>query len=1259
MTNKVDLEKFTGQNDFNMWRIKMEALLITQGLGDAIDPVIKSENTEASSSRTPEQMAEIDKKARSTIILSLGDSVIREVAKEKTVAGLWAKLEQLQSLSLEEVKSALGTKKLKDKQDNSESESSEGLMARGRSEKREYKGKKQGRSKSKQKHLKCFHCHKEGHFKRDCPERKTKQKEPKEKSGNAAIATEETSFETAEVLIATKEKTQGQWVLDSGCTFHMSPNRNYFTTYQSCDGGMVLMGNNSVCKVVGIGTVSLKMYDDMVRELTQVRHVPELKRNLISIGMRDQTGCVIKAENGTLKVIRGSIVIMKGTKQNGLYVLNGHTTVGEASVTEKSEDKAKLWHLRLGHMSERGLKELKKKGVFGSDKLSSLGFCEDCILGKASRLKFESAVHSTKERLAYIHSDLWGPAQVDSLGGCRYFLSLIDDYSRMVWVYVLKTKDEVLERFKRWKILVETQTSLKVKALRTDNGMEFCNKEFGDFCERHGIMRHKTVIHTPQQNGLAKRMNRTLMDKVRCMLLYSKLPKSLWAEALNTACYLVNRSPSTAIECKTPIELWSGRVADYSKLRIFGCVAYAHVKQGKLEPRALKCRFLGYPDGVKGYRLWCIDLKPPKCIISRDVTFNESEILNNSKATESKEYRSEIKPGSIQFQVESHEQDMIESETEEDAGRVADGSDGVQESEPAENENNSYQLVRDRKRRAVRPPKRYAVADLIAYALTAAQEINEEEPRTYKEAINNRDKLKWKKAMDEEIESLMKNGTWKLIVRPEKRKTVSCKWIFKIKEGISDAEPSRFKARLVARGFTQREGIDFNEIFSPVVKHASIRVILALVAIQDMYLEQMDVKTAFLHGELQEEIVMEQPEGYVVSGKEDHVCLLKKSLYGLKQSPRQWYLKFDSFMTKHAYKRSNYDCCVYFKDIGDGKMIYLMLYVDDMLIACHSINEISHLKDLLSSEFDMKDLGAARKILGMEIIRDRRRKLMFLTQQGYVKKVLLRFGMHEFKSVQTPLANHFKLSAAQCPQTDAEQGKMARIPYSSAVGSLMYAMVLTRPDISHAVSIVSRFMANPGYEHWRAVQWIMRYLKSTMEFGLLYGGLKQEGHKLVGYVDSDFAGDLDKRRSQTCFIFTLGGCTVNWKATLQSVVALSTTEAEYTAAAEAFKEAIWLKGMVSELGAKQETVEVYCDSQSAIHLSKNQTHHERTKHIDVKLHFVRLEVSKGTVKMLKESSDSENDDQSDSDSDGGLDYCIGDDNDDDDDGDGLDFSSDY
>ncbi|KAH9734079.1 hypothetical protein KPL71_017263 [Citrus sinensis] len=586
---------------------------------------------------------------------------------------------------------------------------------------------------------------------------------------------------------------------------------NYFTTYQLCDEGMILMGNNSMCKVVGIGTVSLRMFDGVVRELTQVRFVLDLKRNLISIGMLDRTGCVIKAENGVLRMIKGSIVIMKGIKENGMYVLNRHTAVGEASVTDSGRNKAMLWHLRQ---------------IF--------------------QAKFETEAHTTKEKLGYIHFDLWGPAQVTSL------------------------------------------------------------------------------------------------------------------EALNTACYLVNKSPSTAIGCKTQIELWLGRIADYSKLRIFGCIAYAHVKQGKLEPRALKCMFLGYPEGVKGHRLWS--------------HVNSSELG--------------VKSDKVKFQVEPHNLKELELEIES-VGKELE-----------------------------------AVADLIAYALTAAYELNDDEPRTYQEVITSKKKLEWTKAMDEEMASLMKNKTWELIIKPEKRKIVNYKWIFKIKEEIPGAEPRRFKARLVARGFTQKEGIDFTEVFFPVVRHASIRIILALVAVQDMHLEQMDVKTAFLHGELQEAIIMQQPKGYMVSRKGDQVCLLRRSLYGLKQSPRQWYLR----------------------------------------------EEIDHLKKLLSREFEMKELGEAKRILGMDIIRDRSKKVVFLTQQSYINRVLV---------------------------------------------SLMYTIVLTRPDISHPVSIVSKFMANPSYEYWRVVQWIMRYLKGTLEVGLVYGGKDSNGHTLIGYVDANFVGDLDKRRSQT------------------------------------------------------------------------------------------------------------------------------------------------
>ncbi|KAH9672650.1 hypothetical protein KPL70_017818 [Citrus sinensis] len=928
MGSKVDLEKFTGQNDFNMWKIKMEALLITQGLGEAIDPVTKLEGSKASSSKTLEQVAEMDKKARSTIILSLGDSVIREVAKERIVAGLWAKLENLYM-----------TKSLANKL---------------------YIKKKMFSLKMIEGASLAEHV---DEFNKVCDELGT--------------IDEGLSDESKALLLISSLPKSYEHFMDA-----------------------LLYGRQTLSLEevkYALGTKKLKDKQDN----------PESKSN--------QTGCVIKAEKGVLRVIKGSMVIMKGIKQNGMYVMDGHTVVGEASVTDSKWNRSMLWHLRMGHTSERG---------------------------KSSRLRFETAAHTTNEKLEYIHSDLWGPAQVNSLGGCRYFLTFIDDFSRMVWVFALKSKDEVLEKFKNWKTFVENHTGMKVKTLRTDNGLEYWNKLFEEFCEKN--------------------------------------------EALNTACYLVNRSPSTAIDCKTPMELWSGRRADYTKFRIFGCTAYAHVKQGKLESKALKCRFLGYPEGVKGYRLWCVDSKPPQCIISRDVRFHEEELLNKPRSPDNN-IESGTETDKMKFQVEPQNLKEPEPETK---GAETEPKAGV-EHESTESEEDTYQLAKDRKRRTIRPPKRYTVADLIAYALNAAQKLNDDEPMTYQEAITGKNKLEWKRAMDEEMTSLIKNKTWTLIEKPDKRKP--------------------------------NEGIDFTEVFSPVVRHASIRVILALVAVQDMHLEQMDVKTAFLHGELQEEIVMQQPEG----------C--------------------------------SYDCCVYFKEISGGGMIYLLLYVDDMLIACHDMEGINHLKKLLSRKFEMKELGEAKRILGMDIIINRSKKSLFLTQQNYIQKVLVRFGTNEAKQVQTPLASHFKLSAAQCPQTEAEQPKMACIPYSSAVGSLMYAMVLTRPDISHAVSLVSRFMANPGYEHWRTVQWIMRYLKGTLE----------------------------------------------------NMVALSTTEAEYTAAAEALKEAIWLKGMITELGAKQESVTVYSHSQSAIHLSKNRSHHEKTKHIDVKLHFVRLEVSRGAVKLLK------------------------------------------
>ncbi|GJZ13145.1 retrotransposon protein, putative, ty1-copia subclass [Tanacetum coccineum] len=419
-------------------------------------------------------------------------------------------------------------------------------------------------------------------------------------------------------------------------------------------------------------------------------------------------------------------------------------------------------------------------------------------------------------------------------------------------------------------------------------------------------------------------------------------------------------------------------------------------------------------------------------------------------------------------------------------------------------------------------------SNMAAYAFVAAEEEDTHEPLTYQEAVAYADSSKWKAAIKEEMDSLRKNKTWELVYHPAGQKLVSCKWLFKIKEGIEGVQKPRYKARLVARGFTQRADIDYNEVFSLVVRHTSIWVILALTTYKDYELEQIDVKTAFLHGNLEEVIYLKQPPGYEQ---------------------------------------------------------------DDMLIACKSKAEIGSTKSLLKKDFDMKELGEAKKILD------------------------------DGKSVKMSLGGHFKLSLKDCPVKDCDIKRMSKVPYANAVGSLMYLMVCTRPDIAYAVSVVSRYLANPGKNHWEAVKWILKYLRATANVGLVYGTNRGNHVDVTCFVDSDYAKDPDKGRFITGYAFLVQGCVVSSKATLQHVVALSTIEAEYMDLTEVVKESIWLRGLLEELGVKLNIVAVNYDNQGAIHLSRNHVFHERTKHINVRYHFIREVLEAKTVEVLKVSTE--------------------------------------
>jgi hypothetical protein len=805
-------------------------------------------------------------------------------------------------------------------------------------------------------------------------------------------------------------------------------------------------------------------------------------------------------------------------------------------------------------------------------------------------LKFGTSTTKSKCILDLIHSDVW-QAPVVSLGGARYFVSFIDDFSRRCWVYPIRRKADVFAVFKTFKARVELESEKKIKCLRTDNGGEYTSDEFDNFCQHEGIKRQFTTAYTPQQNGVAERMNRTLLERTRAMLKAAGLGKSFWAEAVNTACYVINRSPSTAIELKTPMEMWTGKPADYSQLHIFGSpvyVMYNTQEVNKLDSKSRKCVFLGYADGVKGYRLW--DPTAHKVVISRDVIFAEGKMQmeeHNSipKETTAVQMENTQNHTSSEAAPEHEEQEQIESETPE---------------------------VR-RSTRERRPPawhSEYVTESNIAYCLLT----EDGEPSTFHEAIKSTDVSMWMTAMQEEIEALHKNNTWDLVPLPQGRKAIGNKWVYKIKrDGNNQVE--RYRARLVVKGYAQKEGIDFNEIFSPVVRLTTIRVVLAMCAIFDLHLEQLDVKTAFLHGELEEEIYMLQPEGFAETGKENLVCRLNKSLYGLKQAPRCWYKRFDSFIISLGYNRLSSDHCTYYKRFEENDVfIILLLYVDDMLVIGPNKDRVQELKAQLAREFDMKDLGPANKILGMQIHRDRSKRKIWLSQKNYLKKILRRFNMQDCKPISTPLPVNFKLSSSMSPSNEAERMEMSRVPYASAVGSLMFAMICTRPDIAQAVGAASRYMANPGREHWNTIKRILRYIKGTSDVALCYGGSE---FTVRGYVDSDFAGDLEKRKSTTGYVFIIAGGAVSWVSKLQTVVALSTTEAEYMAATQACKEAIWMKKLMEELGYKQDNILLYCDSQSALHIARNPAFHSRTKHIDVQYHFVREVVEDGSVDFQK------------------------------------------
>ena len=1041
----------------------------------------------------------------------------------------------------------------------------------------------------------CFHCGKPGHYRRDCRQLKAENEKSKPHSKNSKPVKNQASVgqhsnDESDALVVEQVLQAGgtgNWIVDSGATCHMCHNKKLFSEFQPLvKPTEVTLGDGHALKGTGHGTVTVTMnHDDGSNSecrLLDVLYVPSLSYNLLSVSKAAENGKMIKFVKEGCKILDASgRTIARARRLGSLYYLDCGV-IDRANVSKSKSNPTVLWHRRFGHLSIRGLQTLARDGLVNgltSSFSDEIGLCEPCVNGKHHRTPFEERSCRSTVPLGIVHSDLCGKMNSLSIGGAEYFLTFIDDCTHYTWVYVLKRKSEVFDRFKKWKALVENASGKKMKVLRTDGGGEYTSTEFEEFLKSAGIRHEQTIPKTPEQNGVAERMNRTLVESVRSMLSDANLPHTFWAEALSTAVYLRNRSPTKAVSGKTPYEAWMGKKPSVSHLRVFGCRAFAHVpkdERGKLDQKAKSCILVGYGEETKGYRLY--DANKKKVILSRDVIFNEDEFGFGRDLEEDQQY--------LDLDFLNEADTMSYPEVTNHPSPQPAAIQPVPEQQP----------VRRSGRKSHFPDY---------YGVRIYSNLSQTDPNTVKEVLSTPEKDRWLDAMENEMNSLEHNDVWDLVELPKGHSAVGSKWVFKTKTD-ANGHVERYKARLVAQGFSQKFGTDYDETFCPVVRLESVRALIAMSVQQGMKLHQVDVSTAFLNGELEEEVYMSQPECFISPGKEKLVCRLKKSIYGLKQSPRCWNTVLDKQLKTMGFIQTITDPCVY-RATG-GEPVYIGVYVDDIIIAAKSNRKLAKLKTELAQKFDIKDMGKLHHFLGMKVTQ-KDDGSVWIGQPAYTERLLENFGLDQSKVVATPVDQNAKLVKASGDEMFDQQ------QYQSAVGSLLYLSVGTRPDITFAVNNVAKFSANPTTQHWTAVKRIMRYLRGTTGLGLVY--TPQDNNNCVGFSDSDWGGDLDDRKSTSGYIFKIGGNTVTWRSKKQSTVALSTAEAEYIALASAAQEALWLKQLSTELTGKDpaEPTVIFEDNQSAIAMTRNPRFHGRSKHVGIKYHFVRDKVTEGAIKV--------------------------------------------
>ncbi|KAI3746387.1 hypothetical protein L6452_08818 [Arctium lappa] len=966
-------------------------------------------------------------------------------------------------------------------------------------------------------------------------------------------------------MLITILKTRHMWYLDSGSSKHMTGQKALLSNYTEKFSGNVRFGNDQFSPILGYGDI---IQDNLT--IRKVSYVEGLGHNLFIIGQFCDKGLEVnfKAKRCSVRT-EDDKELLVGNRKTNLYTINLSQVQNDNQLV-----KGKLVN---------GLPELRYEKEH---------LCAACEKGKMKRVAHKLKPEpSTNSPLELLHMDLCGPMRTQSLGVKKY-------------------------------VLVIVNLQKPVKLLRTDNGTEFKNKIVEEYLESVGISHQYSATRTSDQNGVVERRNRTLVEAARTMLSQSDLPLFLWAEVVSTAYHTQNRSMIHRLFQKTPYALINKRTPTIKYFHIFGCKCFVLNDKDSLNKFSAKADegiFIGYSSTSTAHKVY---LKKSNTVVeSINVTFDEqmaSEQLSSEPVITGVLASGSISPEPVREQnksygastsedtscnhpvtsevitgrdppVQSETQIQINTPTVEEVQDIAEPEVSVSVETDSGyldvNYDQSTSIPLPHEHRWTKEnPLHQVIGDLNKPVQTRSATLNKclydsflskIEPTRVSEALADSD---WVSAMQEELNQFEALKVWRLVPKPEGKTVIRTKLVFKNKKD-EDGIVIRNKARLIAKGYRQEEGIDYEETYAPVARIEEIRMFLAYTAHKNFTVYQMDVKTAFLNGILKEEVYVSQPEGFVNPDKPNHVYILDKALYGLKQAPRAWY---------DVLSKGKVDTTLFIKK-EKADIILIQIYVDDIIFGSTNPKYCKNFSNLMVSHFQMSMMGEMDFFLGLQV--KQFSTGIFINQSKYILDILRKFKIENCKPIRTPMAPGTKIS------TDTLGKSVDVRTYRGMIGSLMY-LTSSRPDIMFSTCLCSRYQAAPKESHLAAVKRIFRYLKGTADLGLWYP--KDTGFQLTTYSDADHAGCMLDIKSTSGHIQFLGEKLVSWASKKQLCVSTSTAEAEYVAAASCCSQVLWMRTQLRDYGFKFDKIPIYCDSKSAIAISANPVQHTKTKHIDVR-----------------------------------------------------------